>query len=231
MIISIEGKMGSGKTLTATVLGFDAYVQKRRILSNFQLNFPFQLFGPEEFYNLNESNLSLNNCMVLADEGYLLMDSRNSMSMLNRMLNYWLVQTRKRHVDLIIATHEFTRLDKRVRAAVDLRIGCRYELRGFQIAYQRDSSGQLVLDPQTGNPKKARNENGDPIFIKKVILPDGTATMAKSTKTQGPRLRLMLRNMQKGTVNIKFINPVPFMKYFDTEEIIKVPQDVMSKGQ
>ena len=51
MIISIEGKMGSGKTLTSTVLAYDGFTKKRRILANYQLNFPFQLFGPEEFIN------------------------------------------------------------------------------------------------------------------------------------------------------------------------------------
>jgi len=226
MIISIEGKMGSGKTLTTTMLGFDAFKQNRKVLANYKLNFPYEVFGPEDFYRINDQDLELNNCMVLADEGYLMMDSRNSMSIMNRLVNYWSVQTRKRNVDLVIATHEFTRLDKRIRSAVDLRIGCRYELRGSEIAYKQNKAGHLIMDPETGNPKKARDKYGNPIFIKKAL-----DEMGKVVTLRGePKLRLMFRNMMKGTVNLQYINPIPFMKYYDTEEIISIPEGVMNRG-
>ena len=153
------------------------------------------------------------------------MDARNSMSMLSRLMNYWIVQTRKRNVDLIIATHEFIRLDKRVRQAVNMRFGCKFNKRGLQEAFVY-KKGVLQRNSDTNEPIRAKDQNGDPIFIKTVIDKE---TGKRSVVRARPTLRLLIRNLDAGKVDVKLINPLPVMKLFDTTEVVDVPTQVMAK--
>lgn len=125
-LITIEGPMGSGKTGLASWFAYQDYLKGRRIFCNYHVNFPYTPFDQELFFKLNEEEFQLDNCHIVADEGYLYMDARTSMSGGNRVVNYYSMQTRKRAVDMSITTHSFDRLDKRIRQAVTVRIACRY---------------------------------------------------------------------------------------------------------
>jgi hypothetical protein len=86
----------------------------------------------EDFYRIfkeaDQGLRTLSNCLFLIDEAYLFMDSRTSGSKMNRIFNSFIFQTRKRGVDVYIATHSLARIDKRVRAAIDVAISCRFNL-------------------------------------------------------------------------------------------------------
>ena len=60
--------------------------------------------------------------LFLLDEGYLYTDSRTSGSKMNRMFNYFFHQARKRKLTCFFPTHELSRLDRRIRKAVDINI-------------------------------------------------------------------------------------------------------------
>ena len=93
---------------------------------------PYQFLTLQDFYNLfkaaDQGATVLNNCIFMLDEAYLFMDARHSGSKINRLFNSFVFQTRKRGVDLYIATHDVSRLDRRIRQGTDLRVSCRFSL-------------------------------------------------------------------------------------------------------
>ena len=171
MIVSLEGRMGQGKTAAITALGILEYKRTGcKLFATYHLNdviycpscgmkhavhkfegqefyqcekdvhpvngtseierIPYTYLTVEDFYNIfkevDQGERILGNCLFLLDEAYLFMDSRTSGSKMNRLFNSFAMQTRKRGVDMYITTHEVKRLDQRIRAAIDLRVSCRF---------------------------------------------------------------------------------------------------------
>jgi len=126
MIVSLEGVMGSGKSLTATALAYEEYrVHGKKVLSNNHMNFPHQFFDLQYFLDHLQDE-EMEDCVLILDEAYLYLDSRTSASKLNKLFTYFTVQTRKRGVDMYICTHHIDIVDKRLRRAIDIRGTCRY---------------------------------------------------------------------------------------------------------
>lgn len=67
----------------------------------------------------------LEDCVLLLDEMYQIADSRSSGSKLNKLFTYFMVQTRKRGVDVYFCTHHLDHVDLRLRRAADIRNSCR----------------------------------------------------------------------------------------------------------
>ncbi len=65
------------------------------------------------------------NCILLLDEMYQLADSRNAPTKLNKLFSYFIVQCRKRDVDMYFCTHHIDHVDLRLRRAVEVRGACR----------------------------------------------------------------------------------------------------------
>jgi hypothetical protein len=128
-IISLEGVMGSGKSTAAVALAYEkSNGGERKIISNMHLNtqfLPYTHFSLEWFLE-NLINHELEDCVLVLDEMYQIFDSRSAGTKLNKLLTYFVVQTRKRGVDLMICTHHLDHVDKRGRRAVDIRGSCRY---------------------------------------------------------------------------------------------------------
>ena len=155
-LISIEGPMGSGKTLTESMLGLDAHLEGRTVYANYHLNFPYKPFNEDIFYELNDRGFELNDCLILADEGYLIADARRSGSKQNLAFSYYIVQTRKRKVDMAFATHKFDRLDKRVRDSVTMRIACKFKKGIPAIYYNRRTKQPLLTKDGKENSHRDR---------------------------------------------------------------------------
>ena len=64
--------------------------------------------------------------ILLTDEMYQMADSRSTQTKLNKLWTYFVVQTRKRGVDMYICTHHLDHIDLRLRRAVDIRGSCRF---------------------------------------------------------------------------------------------------------
>lgn len=126
IIITLEGIQGAGKSITATaLLHNDFHHHDRRIIANTTLNFQYTHFDLAYFLKHIEDD-ELTNCDIWLDEMYQLLDSRNSVGKINKLLTYFVVQTRKRNVDLYVCTHHIDHVDKRLRRAVDIRGTCRF---------------------------------------------------------------------------------------------------------
>lgn len=72
-------------------------------------------------------DLVLHNCLFLLDEMYLWLNSRLSTSKMNRIVNNFVVQTRKRGVDLYGTTHSLQKVDKQFRGSVDMKATVRFD--------------------------------------------------------------------------------------------------------
>jgi len=118
--------MGSGKTTAAVALACEEQKNDgRRVISNNHLNMDYTHFDIAWFLE-HLADHEMEDCVLVLDEMYQLMDSRSSQTKLNKLLTYFVVQTRKRGVDLYVCTHFLDHVDLRLRRAVDIRGACRY---------------------------------------------------------------------------------------------------------
>ena len=119
--------MGNGKTTAAVALAYEEWKRtKKLVYSNDHLNFDgYRHFDTAVFVEkvLGEE---LEDMVLLTDEMYQMADSRSSQTKLNKLWSYFVVQTRKRGVDMYICTHTLENIDIRLRRAVDIRGSCRY---------------------------------------------------------------------------------------------------------
>jgi len=150
MLVSFEGKVGQGKTLSATTFAvLDWLEADRKIVANYniwldRINYiyddegnvleerevkhpkegDFIKFDYEFFVEAMENNSVLYDTTVVLDEAYLFADSRMSQSGFNKLLSYFVLQTRKRDVDLYLTTQQFENIDRRLRQNTDIRVLC-----------------------------------------------------------------------------------------------------------
>ncbi len=103
-----------------------------KIFANYHLSYinseyiDFAKFA--QIVQLAESGeLVLHNCLFLLDEMYLWLSSRMSSSKMNRIVNNFVVQTRKRGVDLYGTTHNLTKVDKQFRGSIDIKATVRFD--------------------------------------------------------------------------------------------------------
>lgn len=99
-------------------------VNGRKVISNIHLNFEFTKFSLEWFLE-HLSDHELEDCVLFLDEMYQIADSRSAGSKLNKLFTYFMVQTRKRNVDVYFCTHHLDHVDLRLRRAADIRNSCR----------------------------------------------------------------------------------------------------------
>lgn len=126
-VVSFEGLMGSGKSTLAVALAYDQHVENRtRIVSNMHLNFDYTHLDLEWFIE-NLLTKEMENCIIIGDEWFQAVDSRNSSSKENRVFSYFIYQARKRNVDFFFCTHNIDHVDKRFQRAVDIRVACRHK--------------------------------------------------------------------------------------------------------
>lgn len=127
-----------------------------RVYANNHLNFPYQYFDAKYFLeHLNDEELV--NSVLLLDEAYIYLDARTGASKLNKLFTYFIVQTRKRGVDLYICTHHVDIVDKRLRRAIDVRGTCRYKK---EAPCQQCQGAGRLLEPIGTTKKKSSNGNG-----------------------------------------------------------------------
>jgi len=135
MKISLIGNIGSGKTLFLAIIGKHS---KREIFSNFQLNLP--LYNELEIIDLLDLK---NNIIVFIDEAYTWLESRTSMSTLNRYLSYIIFQSRKRNIDIYTTSQMFSSIDIRLRQQSDIIIECKRVNNDFLYTF-KDSNNRII---------------------------------------------------------------------------------------
>lgn len=115
MLIGICGKMGSGKTLSMTILSQFFKLQGLDVYANYTLE------GSKPLKKANDI-LKIENGIVSLDEFWITMDSRSWKN--NVFLTHWINQTRKKNLIVMYTTQTFRQIDIRVRNATDYLIFC-----------------------------------------------------------------------------------------------------------
>ena len=121
MIIGIEGGLGSGKTLLMVRYLLRDHAKGNRVYANFGLRgIDYEpLNVPDLMQNSDISNVSIG-----LDEITVFLDCRKSGSKVNRLLSYFILQTRKRNVNLYYTTQDFGMVDLRLVNHTHFQIIC-----------------------------------------------------------------------------------------------------------
>lgn len=151
MLMTVEGRLGSGKTLTATTFVVLDYLEAgRHIVSNYHLKgVPFTFLDYELFLSYMKNDKELKNTSVVLDEAYLFVDSRMSQTGFSKLMTYFVMQTRKRDVDLYVTTQQYENVDIRLRRNTDIRALCRFN-KSTQICRVR------LIDLRSGKRRKIK---------------------------------------------------------------------------
>lgn len=103
--------------------------QGKTVYTNFHLNlksidkkYHKQIKLLDNVFFENYKNFQLYDCSVYIDEAYIFFDSRMSQSKKNRIFSYFVCQTRKRTVNLVMSCQLFRSIDVRVRNQIELFI-------------------------------------------------------------------------------------------------------------
>ena len=137
MIVGIAGTLGSGKTCMLTRYAYLAYEQGRRIISNYHLNFDHEYLNIKDLFEKREQ---LHNCFLAIDEMQVFLDCRLSASKQNRLFSYFILQTRKRNVDLYFTTQDISMIDLRLLRHLSIYIK-------MSNIYYRDEGGNIQKHP------------------------------------------------------------------------------------
>jgi len=121
MIIGIEGGLGSGKTLYMAKCLHKDFLNGFNIQSNFGLNFEH---GDLDVKMLMESSTELQNVSIGIDEMTVFVDCRRSASRMNTLLSYFILQTRKRSVNLYYTTQDLNMIDLRLYNHTHITVIC-----------------------------------------------------------------------------------------------------------
>ncbi len=131
-IIGVEGGIGTGKTLTLVYYGLKDLYKGKQLYSNIT----FKGLGKhaknvtyltkEELKNMlnliKDRKFKMKNSTVLIQEAHNYIDSRTSMFKDNRMISYWILQSRhtgEGSCDIIYDTQDVSQVDKRLRMNTD----------------------------------------------------------------------------------------------------------------
>lgn len=108
MLSIISGDIGDGKSLYLT---YKAFQTGLNVVANFKLfGIPFTYFSIVDYLNNEYSN-----SLILLDEIYNYIDSRNSMSKLNKTVSYKTFQSRKKGLHIIGAVQLMSSADLRFK--------------------------------------------------------------------------------------------------------------------
>ena len=98
MIIGFEGDMGSGKTANQTRYLCKDYNRGIELFTNYSLyGIEYTKFDVMDLFKLGDD---IHNMSIAIDEITVYLDCRLSASNLNRIISYFILQTRKRNVNL-----------------------------------------------------------------------------------------------------------------------------------
>ena len=121
VVAIITGLKGDGKSTLSTMFAYNAYKDGRPVFSNYGLNFEHTELHVEE---IKRDPTQIQDALIVVDEAYLYIDSRNSMSKGNKAIGYLTLQTRKSGVDLILDLLQKDLGDLRIRENSDYVYNC-----------------------------------------------------------------------------------------------------------
>lgn len=125
MLIGLEGGLGSGKTIMLVRYLKRDSEKGHKILTNFGTkNFKTGSLDVQELLVYSKEGIELNNITIGLDELTVFVDCRVSMSKANRIFSYFVLQSRKRNVNIYYTTQDMRMIDKRIVNHTPIVIYC-----------------------------------------------------------------------------------------------------------
>lgn len=155
-IVIIEAPQRAGKTLTMSILALDEYIRSKvPVITNIAYENPATglvkiPFKPLNFFELTMEKIgTFTNRPITIDELNFYLDSRGSMTKINRRFCQWLLQSKKMGISTYGTTHALGYLDLRFRENYDFLIQPTtfYE-------HVVDENGNVIIGPDGKTQKK-----------------------------------------------------------------------------
>lgn len=124
-IIGMEGGLGSGKTILMTRYLYKDFKKGRKIYTNYGVKFKHEKVDMSNILEMHENKFNLRDCSLGIDEITVFADCRRSGSKLNRVISYFILQSRKRNVDIYFTTQNLNMIDFRLMDYMDFQILCK----------------------------------------------------------------------------------------------------------
>lgn len=107
-IIAFCGLLGSGKTLSMTMIGYMEHLRGIPVYANYDTQFAARLENLPQMFRLT-------NCLLLIDEFQVLLDSRTFAKQEQLLMSYWLLLIRKLGITLLYTTQHINQVELRLR--------------------------------------------------------------------------------------------------------------------
>ncbi len=108
------------------VEGEEAYRGRKKVVCNTHLNFPYTHLDPKYFLEHLEDE-EMEDCILIYDEpAQAGLDSRSTATKYNKLMSYFMGQSRKRGVDVYFCLLHIDMIEKRIRRWIDIRGTCRF---------------------------------------------------------------------------------------------------------
>lgn len=130
------GPMGSGKTVSASVLAVYMHIVAKAALSaNYGLLEEVKGATPARRIEYLDDIQELPPGVFVFDEAWLTLDSRNFKEKVNIDMSAWINQTRKKKVICIYTTQHIRQIEMRMRNATDILIVCEKKPEGHWLQF------------------------------------------------------------------------------------------------
>ena len=132
-VIGVIGKPRSGKTLLITSIGYQDYLNGRKIYSNYWLGYPHEKYDINDLLSISTMEMEISPKTVLMQEASKWFDSRRSGRIENVLLSSFTGQSGKREIDIYYDDQFVTRIDRGLRDITDYTflVTCIYDTRYF----------------------------------------------------------------------------------------------------
>ena len=143
MIIGIEGGLGSGKTLLMTRYLVKDCLDGHKIFTNYGLKqIEYERIDLTKILDMHKNEFNLSDCSLGIDEITVFADCRKSGSRMNRVISYFILQSRKRNVDIYFTTQNLNMVDFRLINYMDFQVLCSkvYDKEGEEVQEYRKYS-------------------------------------------------------------------------------------------
>lgn len=145
MLVGIEGGLGTGKTIQLVrYLAKDSHAG-HDIYANFGLNkIKYNPIDIKELLEFEKENINFTNATIGIDEITVFVDCRTSSSRSNRIFSYFVLQSRKRNVNVYYTTQSCSMLDKRLVEHTHIIILCDFHYQ--EVVDENDVIHKIPMD-------------------------------------------------------------------------------------
>jgi len=117
VLVTALGRLGTGKTLILTKLGYIGFKEGKEVYADYHLKFDYTHINTLlDITNIEDTK----NKIFLFDECWISADSREFMSKQNILISRFMLQSRKKNFDVISSAQDIGQIERRIRLVNDI---------------------------------------------------------------------------------------------------------------